>query len=187
MSKEDEVLDELKKIRLLLEPNPAPSVAPKPSDEKTIEYDYQSSISYIGIIMTICCLMNGFAFTGIIAFLTVGDPSTLLSQGILFILFMGMNFLLGTVFFLLKINVLVSMQSQKPIIPIYPTEWPAINTFLTVGNWIIVFAVPLMFLSKDLIILFVLSMIILVFFFIWGYLRNFKPIFQELRRKGLLQ
>ena len=129
--------------------------------------------------MTICCLMDGFAFTGIITFLTYGDPSTLLSQVILFVLFMGMNLLLGALFFLLKINILVSRQSQKPIIPNYPTEWRTINKFMTVGNWGITFTVPLMFLSKNLIILFVLSTIIMVFFFIWGYLRNFKPIVER--------
>jgi hypothetical protein len=137
--------------------------------------------------MTICCLMDGFAFTGIIAFLTSGDSSTLLSQVILFILFMGMNLLLGALFFLLKINILVSMQSYKPIVPNYPSQWRIINTFMTVGNWGITFSVPLMFLSKNLIMLFVLSTMIAVSFFIWGYLRNFKPILEEARRKRNLQ
>jgi hypothetical protein len=158
------------------------------SDKKTIEYDYQSSISYLGIIMTVCCLMGGFAFTGIIAFLTAGDPSTLLSQIILFSLFMGMNLLVGAVFNLMNIGILVSMQSKKPIIPIgYPTELSRITAFMTVGNWAITFSVPLMFLSKNLVMLFVLSTMIAVSFFIWGYLRNFKPILEEARRKRNLQ
>ena len=186
MTKEDEMLDELKKIRQLLEPKPVPPVAPKPSDEKTIEYDYQSSISYLGIIMTVCALIGGFAFTGIIAFLMSGDLSTLLSQVILFILFEIQGMFIGAMFILNNINNLVSMQSQKQIIPIYPTEWRTINTLMTVGSWGIQFAVPLMFLFKNLIILSVLSMIMTVFWYIVGS-RGWKPVEGELRRKGILQ
>ena len=185
MSKEDEVLEELKKIRLLLEPKPAPPVALIPSDEKTIEYDHQSSTSFLGILTTICCLLGGFAFTGIIAFLTSGDPSALLSQVILFTLFMGMGFFIGSVFILNNLNNLVALQSQKPIIPIYPTEWRTINTLVMVGSWCIQFAVPLMFLLNNLIILSVLSMILTVLWFILGT-RNWKPVEKELRRKGIL-
>jgi hypothetical protein len=123
--------------------------------------------------------MGGFAFTGIIAFLTAGDPSTLLSQIILFSLFMGMNLLVGAVFNLMNIGILVSMQSKKPIIPIgYPTELSRITAFMTVGNWAITFSVPLMFLSKNLVMLFVLSIIITVFFFVWGYLGSRKKVYQ---------
>lgn len=184
MSKEDEMLDDVKK--LLLEPKPTPPATPKPSDEKTKEYDYQSSISFLGIIITICVLLGGFAFTGIIAFLTSGDPSTPLSQVILFILYMCMSFFIGAVFVLNNINNLVSMRSPKPIIPVYPTEWRTINTLMTVGSYGIQFAVPLMFLSENLIILFVSSIILTVFWFIIGYLRSWKPVEKELRRKGIL-
>lgn len=188
MSKEDEMLNELKKIRFLLEANPATITdAPQPSDEKTIKYDFQSSISFLGILTTICCLLGGFAFTGIIAFLAFDDASTLLSQVILFALFIVMGMFLGAVFTLNNINNLVSMQSQTPIIPIYPTEWRTINILMAVGSWGIQFVVPLMFLSKNLIVLFVLSMIVTTFWLIIGYLGSWKPIERELRRKGILR
>lgn len=48
------------------------------SDEKEVEYDYGSSISFIGNLQTICVLLGGFAFTGITIVLTLGDPVSLL-------------------------------------------------------------------------------------------------------------
>jgi hypothetical protein len=45
MPKEDEILNELKKIRLLLETKPATTPdAPQPSDGKTIKYDILKAV-----------------------------------------------------------------------------------------------------------------------------------------------
>ena len=156
------------------------------SDEKVIEYDYGSVISFLGNLQSICVLLGGFAFTGITIVLTLGDPITPLSQIILFIMYMGMGMFLGAVYELNNINNLVSMQSPKPIIPIYPARWRTINTLMSVGGFAIQFSVNLMFLLKNLIPLFVLSLGITVFWFIWGYLRGWKPVEKELRRKGIL-
>ncbi len=156
------------------------------SDEKVIEYDYGSVISFLGNLQSICVLLGGFAFTGLTIVLTLGAPVTLLSQIILFIMYMGMGMLLGAVYQLNNINNLVAMQSPKPIIPIYPSRWRTINILMSVGGFAIQFAINLMFLLKELIPLFVLSTGVTVFWFVWGYFRGWKPVEEKLRRKGIL-
>lgn len=156
------------------------------SDEKVIEYDYGSVISFLGNLQSICVLFGGFAFTGITIVLTLGDPSTPLAQIILFVMYMGMGMFIGAVYELNNISNLVSMQSPKPIIPIYPARWRRINLLMSVAGFAIQFSINLMFLLKNLIELFVLSTCITAFWFIWGYLRGWKPVEKKLRKKGVL-
>lgn len=49
MSKEDEMLEELKKIRLLLEPKPAPPAAPKPKGMMNEFKDFLSQYKVMGM------------------------------------------------------------------------------------------------------------------------------------------
>ena len=56
------------------------------SEETNIEYDYESSISFLGNLQTICSLFGGFAFTVITLIITLGEPTVPLLQAILFIL-----------------------------------------------------------------------------------------------------
>jgi len=118
---------------------------------------------------------------------TLGEPSTLLSQIILFVLYNGMGMFVGAVFELNNMNNLISLQSPKQIIPIYPVRWRTINILMTLGNFAIQLSITLMFLLKNLIPLFVLSTGIMIFWFLWGYLRSWKPIEKELRRRGTLK
>lgn len=157
------------------------------SDKKTIEYDHQSSLSFNGNLQTMCTLFGGFAFTGITIILTSGDLSAPLSQFILFMLYMAMGMFIGAVLELNNMNSLVSLHSPKPIIPLYPERWRRINFFITVGNAAILISVALMFLLKNLQILFVLSIGVGVFWFIWNYFRGWKPVEEELRKKGVLR
>ena len=156
------------------------------SDEKDIEYDYGSSLSFIGSLQTICGLLGGFAFTGITIVLALGDPRLLLSQVVLFILSTAMGMFLAALFDLNALNNLVCLHSQKPIIPIYPARWRRINIYMTLSGFSISMSVNLMFLLKNLIPLFTLSTSTSLIHFIWGYLKSWKPVEKELRRKGIL-
>jgi hypothetical protein len=156
-------------------------------EQEKINYDYQSSISFIGIITTICSLFGGFAFTGIIAFLTSGDPTPILSQVTLFILYLTMSFFTNAVFSLNNLNNLVSMQSEKTIIPIYPKIWRNILNYMAIGMTGLEIAVPLMFLSKNLVILFIVSITIMMIMLYKMVVRDWNPIEKELRKRGILQ
>ena len=162
-------------------------MAPELSDEKIIEYDYQSTISFVGTLITIYSIFAGFAFTGIILFITSAEPITLLSQVILFILFVAMEALVVATWILHFINLRISIESPKPIIPIYPTQWPTINTLSIFGVWAITIAISLTFLLRHLVILFVLTIIadlaggIILTVFYW------RPVAQEMRKKGILK
>ena len=157
------------------------------SDGNSIDYDYESSLSFVGNLQTMCVLFGGFAFTGITIILALGDPSTLLSQSILFMLYMAMGMFIAAVLELNNMNNLVSLHSPKPIIPIYPERWRRINSFITVGNVAILFSVALMFLLKNLQILFLMSIGVGAFWFIWNYFRGWKPVEEQLRKKGVLR
>lgn len=156
------------------------------SEKTNIEYDYESSISFLGNLQTICSLFGGFAFTGITLIITLGEPAIPLLQVILFILYMSMGLFTGAVSEVNNIQNLVSLHSPKQIIPIYPARWRTVNMLMTIGNFAIHFSITLMFLLKNLPILFVASLGITVFWFSWGYLRGWKPIEKELRRRGIL-
>ena len=155
--------------------------------EKEVEHDYGSSISFLASIQQMCALFGGFAFSGITIVITLGDPSTLLAQIILFIMFMSMGLFMGAVYELNNMKNLVCLDSPKQIIPIYPARWRRINTLMSIGGWAIQFSINLMFLLRNLIPLFILSIGITLFWFVWGYLRGWKPVEEELRRKGILR
>ena len=146
------------------------------SEETSIEYDYESSISFLGNLQTICSLFGGFAFTGITLIITLGEPAIPLVQAILFILYMSMGMFTGAVSEVNNMSNLVSLDSRKQIIPIYPARWRTVNILITVGNFAIHFSITLRFLLKNLPILFVVSLGMTVFWFIWGYLRGWKPL-----------
>jgi hypothetical protein len=163
------------------------AVAPELSDEKNIEYDYQSTISLVGILITVCFVFAGFAFTGIILFVTSAEPSTLLSQVILFILYISMALPVWAGLMLHLINLEIAMESHKPIIPIFPNQWPIINAFVIFSIWAIAAAVTLTFLLRNLVILFVVSITaemvggIFVTVFYW------RPVAQKMRKRGILK
>jgi len=147
------------------------------SNEKTIEYDYGSSISFVSSIETICGLMGGFVFSGIIVILTtLEDPSILLSQIALFILSQAMGMFTMAIWELHYLNILVCAKSPQPIIPNYPARWRIINTYITAGSFLEMISIQLMFLLKDLTILFVLSSCSSVFGFIMMFHKRRKLV-----------
>jgi hypothetical protein len=162
-------------------------VAPELSDKKIIEYDYQSAISLIGILITICFLFAGFAFTVIILFITSAEPITLLSQVIFFILFVAIVAFICAAYLLHFMNLHISMESPKPIIPICPTLWPTINALLFYGSWGTLTAIALTFLLRNLVILFVVSIIAEMVGTISMIVFYFLPALQKMRKKGILK
>jgi hypothetical protein len=163
------------------------AVAPELSDEKNIEYAYQSTIALVGVLITVCFVLAGFAFTGIILFVTSAEPLTLLSQVILFILFLSMEATVFAGLMLHWINLEIAMESPKPIIPIFPNQWPTINAFLIFSVWAIGAVVTLTFLLRNLVILFVVSITAEV---VGGIIMNvfyWRPVAQKMRKKGILK
>jgi len=129
------------------------------SDEKPIEYNHESSLSFINSLESICALMAGFVFTGTTVVLaSLAEPITLLTQVVLFILSVAMVVFSFSVWELHLVNILTCLQSPKPIVPNCPERWRVINTLIIIGSFLELFSVNLLFLLKDLRELFVLSM-----------------------------
>jgi hypothetical protein len=128
-------------------------------DEKPMEYDHGSSLSFVNSLQSICALMAGFVFTGITVVLaTLAEPVPLLTQAILFTLLVAMHMFSFAMWELHLVNVLTCLHSPKPIIPNYPARWRVINTLIIVGSLLELFSVNLLFLLRDLRELFALSM-----------------------------
>jgi len=157
------------------------------SNEKVIEYDHGSSLSFVNSLETICGLMSGFVFAGTTVIIgTFTGPPTLLSQVILFILSQTMGMLMMALWELHYINILVCLQSPKLIIPDYPERWRVVNTLITVTSFLMMFSINLLFLLKDLTLLFALSTCISVFAFALMNFRRWKPVREKIneRMKG---
>ncbi len=153
------------------------------SEEKAVEYDHTSSVSFVNGLQTACGLMAGFAFTGILVVLTgLGDPSALLSQIALAILDLGMIMFLRALFELHLLNVVTCMRSPKPIIPIFPESlprWRIINRYLLVGSFLVTISIPVMFLLKNLTVLFVLALCLAILGNVLFYFRSWLPVKKE--------
>jgi hypothetical protein len=156
------------------------------NDEKAIEYDYQGAFSYYGNCQSFATLMAGFAFTGTVLVLTsIGDPSAFVSQVVLFILFCAtyasLNLVLETIFVQMKLCI----HSPKPIIPSYPARNRLINYLAAMVISLIMSSIPMMFLLKNLIPLFALTMCIVgVVSFVYPFYR-FMPLAKEWESAGL--
>jgi len=156
------------------------------SDEKVIEYDHGSSLSFVNSLETMCGLMSGFVFAGITVIIgTFTEPPTLISQVILFILSQVMGMFIMALWELHYMNILVCLQSPKLIIPNYPDRWRIVNTLIGAGSFLEMFSINLMFLLKDLKLLFALSTCTALFGFAFMNLRRWKHLKEKIdeRRK----
>jgi hypothetical protein len=149
--------------------------------ERNVEYDHKSSVSFVIGLQTICGLMAGFAFTGILVILTrLGDPTALLSPIVLVSLNFAMDFFIMALFELHLLNILTSLESQKAIVPINPSRWRIINRYIFLGSFLLLASIPVLFLFKNLILLFVLSISWAVLSYILFYSYRWKPVYQKL-------
>lgn len=99
------------------------------SGEEVIKYDVESSLSFVTSLQTIFGIMAGFVFTGTTVVLsTLGEPVTFLSQLVLFVLFCAMVMFTTAMYELHLVSNLVSWQSPKQIVPLYPARLRIINT-----------------------------------------------------------
>ena len=149
--------------------------------EGNIEYDHKSSVSFVIGLQTVCGLLAGFAFTGILVILTrLGEPSALLSQIVLVSLNFAMDFFLMALFELHLLNILTSLNSPKAIVPINPHRWRIINRYIFFGSFLLLASIPVLFLFKNLILLFVLSICWATLGYVWFYFYRWKPVYQKL-------
>ena len=157
------------------------------SGEKAIEYDYGSCIAFVTGLQLACGLMAGFAFTGTVVVLTsLGDPSTFLSQLSLAIMYSAMIIFLGALFELHFLNITVSIQSPKPIVPYCPARWVTINRYMFTGSFLVTAAVPVMFLLKNLVLLSALSMPAAVLGNLLFYFHSWIPVRRAMEAKGIV-
>ncbi len=155
--------------------------------KKTIEYDHKSSISFLGTMQTICSLMAGFAFTGMIVALTgIGYPSTLISQFVLAILFSAMTIFLIALVELHFLNLLVSIRSPKQIVPLYPNRNRRIESLLFVGIFLVTFSISVMFVLRNLIMLFIFSICATILGYVWFYFKLWKPTRKKLKLEKVI-
>ena len=151
------------------------------SEKKPIEYDYGGSISYSGSLMNICALLAGFTFTGIMVVLTsLGDSSALFSQIALAILVVALTSFFAALFELQYLTTLTCIHSPKPIIPRDLARWRTIRIALWLGQLLLIMSITVMFLLKNLIILFIFSLVVLVLGSISSYFYRWKPVEKEL-------
>lgn len=151
------------------------------SDEKAIEYDFGSSLSFVNSLESICALMAGFVFTGTTVVLsTLVEPVTLLTQAVLFILSAAMGVFTGALWELHNTNILVCLQSPKLIIPNFPAKWRLINTYIFAGSLLEQVSINLLFLLRNMRELFALNTCISVLFFALMYFYSFRPLKEKM-------
>ena len=156
------------------------------SDEKAIKYDYETGISYYGNIQSFAATMMGFAFTATVLVLTeIGDPQALLSQTVVFILFCTTFICLITVVEMIQVQMKHCIHSPKPIIPIYPARNRFITNLLSVSGVVFITSIPVMFLLRNLVPLFVLTICIDGVVSLWYRFYRWKPMAQEWESVGL--
>ena len=150
-------------------------------DEKTIEYNYGGSISYTSSLMSICAFMAGFTFTGITVILTsIGDSSALFSQIVLAILVVALSSLFLALWELQYMLTLTCLHSPKPMIFRDLARWRTIRTALWLSGSLLMMSIAVMFLLKNLTILFIFSLGLLGLGSIRNYFYRWKPIEKEL-------
>lgn len=153
------------------------------SDERAIEYDHGSSLSFVNSLESICGIMAGFVFTGTTVVLsTLVEPVPLLSQVTLFTLSTAMGMFDLALWELHGINVLTCLHSPKLIIPYYPNRWRIVNTLIGVGGFLELLAVNLLFLLKNMRELFILSMFCAIVSFVWIHYRFRHVLEKHLQR-----
>ena len=152
-------------------------------DEEGIQYDYGSSVSFISALLTVCGLLLGFTFTGTVVVLTrLEDPTAILSQIVLAIMNVAMIIFFVSLWELNLMNFLISSQSQKPIIPLYPARWHFFGKLFYPGCYIFGLSISTMFLLKGLVLLFVLSLCGSTIVMIWMYHNRWKPVEEKIHR-----
>jgi len=159
------------------------------SGEKAVEYDYGSCIAFVIGLELACGLMAGFAFTGTVVVLTsLGDPSTFLSQLSLVIMYFAVIIFLSALFELHFLNITVSIQSPKPIIPRSGplAGWTVLNRNMFIGSFLVTASIPVMFLLRNLVLLFALSMSAAVLGNVRFYFRRWIPIRRAMEAKGIV-
>ncbi|WP_455369679.1 hypothetical protein [[Eubacterium] cellulosolvens] len=151
------------------------------SNKKPIDYDYGGSISYSGSLMNICALLAGFTFTGIMVVLTsLGNPGALFSQITLAILVVALGSFIIALWELQDIITLTCIHSPKPIIYRDAARWRIIGMTLWLSTILLTMSITVMFLLKNLIILFIFSLIVMAAGNIWSYFNSYKPTKKEL-------
>ena len=151
------------------------------SEKKPIEYDYGGSLSYSGSLKNICALLAGFTFTGIMVVLTsLGDPSALFSQITLAILVVALGSFIIALWELQDITTLTCIHSPKPIIYRDEARWQTILMTVWLGGFFLMMSIAVMFLLKNLIILFIFALAVLVLGSIRNYFYRWKPVTKEL-------
>lgn len=131
--------------------------------------------------MNICALMAGFTFTGIMMVLSsLGDSSTLFSQIALAILVVALGSFFTALFELQFVTTLTCIRSPKPIIYRDEARWRTIRMTTWLGGFLLMMSISAMFLLKDLLILFIFSLVVLVLGSIRNYFYRWKPITKEL-------
>ena len=149
----------------------------KLSEKKPIEYDYSGSLSYSGSLMNICALMAGFTFTGIMVVLTsLGDSSALFSQIALAILVVALASFFTALFELQYVGILTSIRSPKLIIYRDEARWQTIRMTTWLGVFLLNMSIAVMFLLKNLIILFIFTLAFLMLGSIRNYFYRWKPV-----------
>ena len=155
-------------------------------NEKTIQYDYETGISYYGNIQSFAATMMGFAFTATVLVLTgIGDPNAFLSQAVLFVLFCTTFICLITVVEMIQVQMKHCIHAPKQIIPIYPTRNRFITNLLSVSGVVFITSIPVMFLLRNLIALFVLTMCVNGVVSLWYRFYRWKPMAKEWESVGL--
>ena len=131
--------------------------------------------------MNICALFAGFTFTGIMVILTsIGDSSVLFSQIALAILVVALGSFFTALFEIQYITILTSIRSPKPIIYRDEARWRTIRIAIWLGQLLLMMSITVMFLLKNLIILFMFSLVVLVLGSISSYFYRWKPVEKEL-------
>lgn len=130
--------------------------------------------------MNICALLAGFTFTGTMVVLTSLDSSALFSQIVLAILVVALASFFTALFELQYVAILTSIRSPKPIIYRDEIRWRTIRMTLWLGGFLLMLSIPVMFLVKNLIILFIFSLAVLVLGSIRNYFYRYKPVNKEL-------
>jgi hypothetical protein len=131
--------------------------------------------------MNICALLAGFTFTGIMVALTsLGDSSALFSQIALAILVVALASFFTALFEIQYITILTSIRSPKRIIYRDEARWRTFRITLWLSTILLTMSISVMFLLKNLIILFVFSLIVSVLAIIRSYFYSYKPVKKEL-------
>jgi hypothetical protein len=154
---------------------------------KKTDHDYNSCIQFVIGLQTVSGLMAGFAFTGAIVVLTgLGNPTALLAQIGLMILFIAIVVFLIALFELHLMNIDICVHSPLPIIPSCPRRWITVNRTMFIGSFLVISSIPVMFLLQNLKLLFVFSMLISALGYLHFYYYRWKPVRKKMEAEGIV-